>query len=63
MIKKHKQIKTFLLAALVFVSPLLWLVLGNTPKSFDDKLSWIFVMTFAVLAYAVYVAFDNVSEK
>jgi hypothetical protein len=63
MSKNNKQMKVFLLAILLLVSPILWLVLGNAPTSFDDKLSWIFVMTFAVLAYAIYLAFDSDHKK
>jgi hypothetical protein len=56
MIKNNKQISILILVLLVFVSPILWIVLGNIPTDFDSTLSWTFLMTFAVLAFAVYVA-------
>lgn len=55
--------KGMLLVILLLISPILWLVLGNAPTSFDDKLAWIFVMTFAVLAYATYLALDTDHKK
>jgi hypothetical protein len=61
--KKNKQMKVLLLVVLLLVSPILWLVLGNAPTSFDDRISWIFVMTFAVFAYAIYIALDSDHKK
>jgi hypothetical protein len=57
--KNQKQIKKLLLVVLLLVSPILWLVLGNIPTSFEDKDSWIYLMTFTVLAFAVFVAFNS----
>jgi len=59
MLKKNKQFKKILLVLLLLVSPVLWISLGNMPVDFDDNESWIYIMTFAVLAFAVYVAFDS----
>lgn len=55
----QKQIKKLLLAVLLLVSPILWLVLGNIPTSFQDKDAWVYLMTFTVLAFAIFVAFSS----
>lgn len=57
--KNHKQIKNLVLVLILLVSPILWLVLGNIPLTFEENQSWIYVMTFAVVALAVFIAFDS----
>lgn len=59
MTKKANKLKLLLLTLLILVSPILWLVLGNMPSDFSNTQSWIYIMTFAVMAFAVYVAFDS----
>ncbi|MEY2702002.1 MAG: hypothetical protein RLY43_635 [Bacteroidota bacterium] len=57
--KKYKQIKIIILTALLLVSPILWIVLSNMPTSFNESQSWVYVMTFAILALAIFFAFDS----
>lgn len=59
MIKHDKNFKIVLLVVLLFISPALWLLFGNLPTGFDDKMSWILVTSFIVTAYAIYVALDS----
>lgn len=61
--KKYEQIKILLLILLLFISPALWMTVGNIPLSFEDSQSWIYLMTFTVLAFAVYVALDSNNKK
>lgn len=56
---KNKQLKLLLLVVFLLVSPALWLVLGNIPYDFRNDSSWFYVMTFAILAFAIYLAFDT----
>jgi len=57
--KQSKQFKKILLVALLLISPALWISLGDIPTSFSDSRAWVNIMTIAVLAFAVYVAFDS----
>lgn len=57
--KNQKQFKKLILVVLLLVSPILWLVLGNIPNDFNDMTSWTYLITFTVLAFAIYVAFSS----
>ncbi|MFA7193723.1 MAG: hypothetical protein WC087_02305 [Candidatus Paceibacterota bacterium] len=57
--KKFQQVKLLVLVVLLLVSPILWIVLGNIPVDFNDTQSWIYLITFAVLALAVFFALDS----
>lgn len=58
--KKHyNQIKLLFLALLLLISPALWLLVGNIPTDFTDKQSWFYLITFVILAVAVFIAFDS----
>lgn len=57
--KNYNQIKLLFLALLLLISPALWLVVGNMPTDFNDKQSWFYLITFVILAVAVFIAFDS----
>lgn len=61
--KKYDQIKVLLLVLFLFISPALWMTLGNIPISFGERQSWFYLMTFVVLAFAVFVALDSNKKK
>jgi len=57
--KKFQQVKILVLVVLLLVSPILWIVLGNIPVDFNDTQSWIYLITFAVMAFAIFLALDS----
>jgi uncharacterized membrane protein len=59
MFKNNKQVKNLLLVLLLLISPILWIVLGNIPTEFSNTQSWLYISTFAILAFAVYLALDS----
>lgn len=61
--KDFNQIKILLLAVFLLISPVLWIVLGNIPVNFNDQQPWIYLITFTVLAVAIFIAFDSNHKK